>query len=517
MQLNLPRDPLPDRYSHVRWISAGERVDYATFDGPGCIQHIWLTATRHEMGGRQVIIRIYFDDSPVPHVEAPVGDFFGVMHGKRYYPLNTRYLSAVAETGWNCYFPMPFAKSARIEFEADPKIGNSIYMMVDWHRYDEPLREERRFCARWRRELPTKRYDREYLVLDAKGQGNFLGFFYGVRLLDDVDRWSHGGADNHYIDGMSRRPAYVRGIGGEDTFGTSYGGAIHSPVESQLYQGMPYYVHEDTGEARVAQRLVGYRFFEHDSIPFKESIQMRFGCMENDICSTAYWYQSGAVKPFCRLPSFEQMQAMPRHLGEVRDADKMLGGSLDVPAELTGSWWICGPFGLTADAMTGALAAERAFNPAEMLDGGHEQKSPYLSESSARFGRDKARWHRFDSIHGFVDFNHRFRCTYRGVGSLHPAIGVARASLLSPRAQTAKITLGWDDELVLSVNGERIDTGSHRAFRSKTIDVALRAGENPLCVKQSNTRGSNHGGWAFSFFAQGEDGAALIPNADKLA
>ena len=35
----------------------------------------------------------------------------------------------------------------------------------------------------------------EYLMLDAVGRGRLLGFVLGVRLYDDVDRWSHGGAE----------------------------------------------------------------------------------------------------------------------------------------------------------------------------------------------------------------------------------------------------------------------------------------------------------------------------------
>jgi len=118
-------------------------------------------------------------------------------------------------------------------------------MQIDWHRYpDQALEEPMRFSAQWRRELPTKRYDEDYLMLDADGPGRLLGFFYGVRLMDDQDRWSHGGGDNIYIDGEGEHLAYLRGIGGEDTFGTGYGGALHTPPETNLYQGMPYYVHE---------------------------------------------------------------------------------------------------------------------------------------------------------------------------------------------------------------------------------------------------------------------------------
>ena len=193
-----------------------------------------------------------------------------------------------AWNGYNCYFPMPFARNARIEFESSDE-QSFVILEADWDRYPEQeMKERSRFCARWRREMPTQRYGEDFLMLDAKGPGRLLGLVYGVRLLDDADRWSHGGADNIYIDGEGPHPAYLRGIGGEDTFGEGYGGALHPP-ETHHYAAMPYYVHEDVSQARVAHRVVGYRFFEYDTIPFRESIHMRFGCMSNDICSTVYW------------------------------------------------------------------------------------------------------------------------------------------------------------------------------------------------------------------------------------
>ncbi len=163
-----------------------------------------------------------------------------------------------------------------------------LYFQLDWQRYPgAEMKEPRRFCASWRREMPTPRYGENFLMLDADGPGQLIGFFYGVRLIDNTDRWSHGGAENIYLDGLGAHPAYIRGIGGEDTFGTSYGGVQHPP-ESHLYTGIPYYKTEDIGETRGAQRLSAYRFFVHDAIRWQESVHMRFGTMENDICATVY-------------------------------------------------------------------------------------------------------------------------------------------------------------------------------------------------------------------------------------
>ncbi len=483
--LRLPPHPVPDRLSLTRAIPSKQKRTYAQLDGPGCIRHIWVAMRPNENANRQVILRFYFDDEPVPHVEAPVGDFFGVMHGKPFYPIDTPYLSVKSQSGYNCYFPMPFAKNARIEFEAGPS-RQQVYLMVDWHRYPgQTMTEARRFCARWRREMPTQRYGEDYLMLDADGPGRLLGFVYGVRLIDDADRWSHGGSDNIYIDGQGEVPAYIRGIGGEDTFGTSYGGALHVP-ETHLYAGMPYYVHEDVGQARPAQRLVGYRFFEHDSIPFQESIHMRFGCMSNDICSTVYWYQTKPVRPFFRLPDFSKL--LPGH--------NLPRGTCDLPLPENGQWWLCGPFdGEKGKAIEKTLPAESQFNP------------------KAAYG--EARWVKRPAMHGFVDFGHAFRPHKRGVGVAHlGVVGLARCSLDAPREMTARLRLAWDDRLTLRVNDDKpIDLGHHRAFRPRETEIRLRPGANTIWIKLSNEIGSNHGGWVFAFRAVAPDGRPLLPKA----
>lgn len=512
MTLNLPEVAVPDRVSVVRTLEAGQRDTWAVLDGPGCIRHLWVTMTREDVANRLAVIRIYFDGHEEPFVEAPVGDFFGAMHGRKAYPLNTRWLSVQKESGYNCYFPMPFAESARVEFEGGER-PHRIYLMADWHRYpEERLAEPRRFCARWRREVPTEAYGEDFLMLDADGPGRLMGFVYGVRLIDDTDRWSHGGASNVYIDGRGRYPAYLRGIGGEDEFGASYGGALHEP-ETHLHAGMPYYVHEDTGEARPAQRVVGYRFFNEDTIDFRESLQMRFGSMANDICATTYWYAEGPPRPFFRMPEWRLLSALPRspadHMG------LLPAGSHDLSLSGSGSWWLCGPFANTdGHAMLETLPAETEEPGEAEYDGMHRSGSPWLADASVEAGLHHARWIRRDAAHGFIDFNHVFRPHVRGVAQTDRAAAVARCTIRTQSATSAQLRIAWDDDLVARVNGgEPVRLGHHAAFRARTVPVKLQAGENTVTLKLSNEMGSNRGGWAFAFAATAEDGSELLPEA----
>jgi hypothetical protein len=512
--LQLPAHPVPDRAEIVRGIPRHTRQTVLQLDGPGCIRHIALV-TRDTRGtqnaSRDMIVRLYFDDDETPCVEAPFGDFFGVMHGQGWYPIDTHLLSVMAWGGMNCYFPMPFARSARIEFEAGPTDGH-IYLQVDWHRYPgQELATPQRFCARWRRECPTASYGEQYLLLDTVGAGLLAGFVYGVRLFDNEDRWSHGGAENIYLDGQGDYPVFIRGVGGEDTFGVGYGGNQTVPL-THHYASMPYYVHEDIGEARPAQRVVGYRFYDVDTLPFRESLQFRFGCMVNDICSTVYWYQDTPVRSLFRMPDWGDIKHQERYLPN----PGFPRGTYDAPLPTDGGWWLCGPFAHAGDAvMTAVLPPETAFDPAADYDGGHGAGSGWLTEGARRRGRDRARWVRRDAHHGFIDFNHVYQPVKRGVGVSEPGVAYARCLLDAPAAMPVTLRLTFDDALAMSLNGEPLRLlGEHTAFRTVEVPVELRAGRNVLLLKQSNTLGFNHGGWAFNFQAVAADGTRLPPQAE---
>jgi hypothetical protein len=60
------------------WIEGGQTVTLAEIEGPGVIQHIWMTPTGN---WRYSILRFYWDDEKEPSVEVPVGDFFGMGWG----------------------------------------------------------------------------------------------------------------------------------------------------------------------------------------------------------------------------------------------------------------------------------------------------------------------------------------------------------------------------------------------------------------------------------------------------
>jgi hypothetical protein len=105
-------------------IKGGETVTIANIQGPGVLQHFWVTVTdklhhRAQEGNyllRDVVLRMYWDDEVTPSVEVPLGDFFCNGFGIRT-NVNSLPISVNPTGGMNCYFAMPFHKSAKITIE----------------------------------------------------------------------------------------------------------------------------------------------------------------------------------------------------------------------------------------------------------------------------------------------------------------------------------------------------------------------------------------------------------------
>ncbi len=496
--LKLPKRAVPRRASRYFAFKGPGPTTLVEMEGPGCIRRIWITGGNI---GRSAVLRVYFDGEPVPYVEAPLGDFFGAMHNlmaDRYphdharreapygeaYTVNTPFLAIKPKNGFTAYFPMPYASSARVEVVGGER-NTSLYYLIDWHEYPgQEMEEPMRFSARWRRESPVRDYTDDYIVLDADGPGRLVGFVYAVDMLVSREqmRWSHAGADSIYIDGDGEHPAYLRGIGGEDSFGTSYSGGDYLP-QSSLYSDMPFYVQQD--DEGMRQKLVGYRFFVNERIDFEKSVHMRFGARSHDISSMVYWYAASPVRPFFEMPPEERR--LP--------GSEIARGEFDLELLDTGSWSLAGPFGLEAEI------APPAPQHAGAPDG-------YLGQP----------WQPFRSIRGFVEFNHVFRPDPSNDNS--PTVegyAVAQAILVAPAAGAGELTFGWSDRMTVRINdGEPVDLGTQKYHRGRTVPVQLREGENTVSVVLRNgpqAESWDRGAWNFSFRAVTSEGKDLLPRA----
>jgi hypothetical protein len=95
-------------------LEPGTTTTLADIQGPGIIQHIWITVDVKAY--RDTILRMYWDDEITPSVEVPLGDFFCNGHGLRYNVVSLP-VAVNPSGGFNCYLPMPFRQRARITIE----------------------------------------------------------------------------------------------------------------------------------------------------------------------------------------------------------------------------------------------------------------------------------------------------------------------------------------------------------------------------------------------------------------
>ena len=107
--------------------------------GPGVITHIWFTiAARSDHHLKEIVLRGYWDGNDKPSVEVPIGDFFGLNLGQ-YVIYESAYLACSPGKSLNCYFAMPYKKSARftVTNESKESIG-AFYSNIDYQNCPQP-------------------------------------------------------------------------------------------------------------------------------------------------------------------------------------------------------------------------------------------------------------------------------------------------------------------------------------------------------------------------------------------
>jgi hypothetical protein len=293
-------------------IAGGETVTLAEIDGPGAIQHIWLTV--HPTQWRRLVIRMYWDGEETPSVETPIGDFFANGWCER---CNIASLPVAVNPagGFNSYWEMPFRQSARITVEnITPDQVNGFYYQVTYTLTDVP--EDRAyFHAQWRRSNPLP-YMEDHTLLDGvQGQGHYVGTYiaWGV----NTTGWWGEGEIKFFMDGDDPWPT-ICGTGTEDYFGGAWN--FEHPqgqyvVFSTPFLGMPQVIKPD-GLYRSQQRFGMYRWHIQDPIRFKSDLRVtiqalgwrsaleekrRYLPLQDDIASTSYWYQQEPHAPFPEL------------------------------------------------------------------------------------------------------------------------------------------------------------------------------------------------------------------------
>lgn len=302
-------------------VKAHSSFTLAEMDGPGSIQHIWMTPAGN---WRYSILRFYWDDEKTPSVEVPVGDFFGMGWG-RYASLQSLAVCVNPGSAFNCYWPMPFRKKCRITMENIDDKDMVLYYQVDYILTDVPS-DAAYFHAQFRRTNPLP-YKQDYVLVDGiKGKGQYVGTYlaWGVH----NNGWWGEGEIKFFMDGDTHYPT-ICGTGTEDYFCGSYDfdtrtknasglEETHYTEFSNPYTGLHQVIRGD-GHYNVAQRFGMYRWHITDPIRFEKDLKVtiqalgwrgggRYLPLQDDISSVVYWYQLEPHAPFPALPSRDELE-----------------------------------------------------------------------------------------------------------------------------------------------------------------------------------------------------------------
>src|SRR5436309_3009659 len=180
----------------LRRLAAGETLTLLEDSNPGIITHIWITLTNDDPSQlKALVLRMYWDGESSPSVEAPLGDFFGLGLGE-YFLYHSSPLAVGPDRALNCFFPMPFNKSARITLSNESeKPVHAVFFNIDYQAYAHPVPGDLLyFHAQYRQATPAhglnnrwknnddpladnqKNLDgnENYVWMEARGRGHYV-------------------------------------------------------------------------------------------------------------------------------------------------------------------------------------------------------------------------------------------------------------------------------------------------------------------------------------------------------
>ncbi len=264
-------------------VQPGETKEVFNSTGPGVITHIWFTiAARSPYHLKEIVLRIYWDGQDKPSVETPVGDFFGLNLGE-YNLYQSAFLNCSSVKALNCYFAMPFRKSARITVtnEGKQRVG-AFYSNIDCQLVPSLPERSLYFHAQYRQMTPNKAIKfaewkdelnldgkNNYVFLEARGRGHLMGVTLGV--LQNHDNWMGEGDDMIFVDDETK-PA-INGTGLEDYFNGAWG--FVGGQFANLYNGAHLINLKDVNNAGFVAggRYCLYRWHADNPITFRKYLK----------------------------------------------------------------------------------------------------------------------------------------------------------------------------------------------------------------------------------------------------
>ena len=308
-------------------IKPGETRVLGQVTGPGIITHMWFTIDSPELFHlKKLVLRMYWDDDPLPAVETPIGDFFGLGLGQ-YFTYESGPISVGSQKALNAFFAMPFRKSAKITITNDgQEATRAFYYNIDWQKHTSLPANMLYFYAEYRQAQPNNGWTNDwkfnsdgqingkknlngqdnYTILEAEGPGHYVGVTQSI-VQNQGDWWGEGD-EMMFIDSPDKPT--ITGTGSEDYFlgawcygncGINPFGSTHPTFAYQRY-GNPVNGGDDAGS-----KWMVYRFHTDSPVPFKKSFKISIehghaNGRSDNFYTVAYWYQKGPHKLRAPLP-----------------------------------------------------------------------------------------------------------------------------------------------------------------------------------------------------------------------
>jgi hypothetical protein len=294
-------------------IPAGGVHEVFNAEGPGAISHIWFTiAARSNDHLKELVLRGYWDGNAKPSVETPIGDFFGLNLGV-YQIYQSEYLACSPGKSLNCYFVMPYRRSARFTVTNEGKQEvPSFYSNIDYMTVPRLPDDALYFHAQYRQSQPCVPVTSQgpkinldgrnnYVYLETRGRGHLMGVTLGV--LQNANGWWGEGDEMIFVDDETK-PA-ITGTGSEDYFLGSwdFGGRDGAQPFGHAMYGAPLIVNAE----RTGGRYCCYRWHGDNPVTFERFLKhtMEHGHANDrgdNFFSVGYWYQAAPYTDFPALP-----------------------------------------------------------------------------------------------------------------------------------------------------------------------------------------------------------------------
>lgn len=246
-------------------IPAGNTVTLIDETGPGSINRIKISIPRldtYDDTSRQIMwnarLKIFWDNSPTPKVDAPIGPFFG-----SFYPGTTvrgLFVGTTTPSQFYCFFPMPFGSRARVlVYNASSyTIPSLSYDIGIADMADAPTmlaaQQIGHFAATWREENLTSGTD--FQLRSVSGTGVAVGL--------SINMVGPGGTNRSYLEGDERihfdgsLTPDIYGTGTEDFF--NGGWYFNRDTFNRPLHGNPTHIGSPTDTTSCYRLLLGDRW-----------------------------------------------------------------------------------------------------------------------------------------------------------------------------------------------------------------------------------------------------------------